>query len=221
MTGGETYSFLDDDDEVPALPKSVLPQSLQPVVTPQPQYSYMPAAPMYSQQIGRADHQFYNHPYQSSPLQPVQLSSYYTSPPNTSQMTPPMPSAVPKCLPIHGRKKKMSTSCLPSIEINKENLSPCDIILKKYSSLHNERGIGTLAVKLASESFFGDDVLRKCTVMGYRDCPALPSKELNELKQVLFSLFPKYWNNLSEFESKIWNVCTNSIGQLCKRLRVE
>lgn len=79
--------------------------------------------------------------------------------------------------------------------------------------------IGKLAVKLARESFFGTDVLAKCTVMGCRDFPALPVNELNELKQLIFSMFPTYWNTPIEFESKVWCSCVTSIGQLCKRLR--
>lgn len=83
----------------------------------------------------------------------------------------------------------------------------------------DENVIGKLAVKLARDCFFGNNVLQRCTVMGCRDYPALPFQELNELKQVIFSIFPKYWHNPVEFESQIWNTCVNSIGQLCKRLR--
>ena len=55
-----------------------------------------------------------------------------------------------------------------------------------HQSLCRENVIGTLAVKLANESFVGNEVLKRCTVMGCRDYPALPLKELNELKQVIF-----------------------------------
>lgn len=220
----------DDDDDDPVLPPPVQPPP--PTVPHYTDYSYMPAAPLYLHQTGQPPYfqhlseqsAGYSHSH-TSPLHPVQLSKYYNSPPNTlvsppmsSTIPPTVPSSVPKCLRIQGKRK---TSILPSIEINKENLSPCDIILKRYSTLHNEKAIGTLAVKLASESFFGNDVLKKCTVMGLRGYPALPTKELNELKQTIFSIFPKYWSNVAEFEVKIWNLCSNSIGQLCKRLRAE
>ena len=46
-----------------------------------------------------------------------------------------------------------------------------------------------LAVKLVRESFFGTEVMQQCTVMGHSAYPALPNAELNELKQILFSLF--------------------------------
>ena len=93
--------------------------------------------------------------------------------------------------------------------------------MKIYPSLHKENVVGKLAVKLAKESFFGTEVLRRCTFMGCRDYPVLPIKKFNELKQAIFSLFPNYWNHQVEFETKIWSVCANSIGQLCKRLRNE
>lgn len=72
--------------------------------------------------------------------------------------------AIPKCFPI--QRKERDTTALASININKENLTPYDTVLKKYPSLHHKRAIGTLAVKLASESFFGLDVLKQCTVDG-------------------------------------------------------
>ena len=75
-------------------------------------------------------------------------------------------------------------------------------------------------MKLARESFFGEDVLAQCTVMGFGKLPALPTEELNELKQTLFSLFPRHWSNPVDFES-VWKDCAESLGQLCKRLRLD
>ena len=148
----------------------------------------MPIAPMYLQQTDQPP--YFQH---TSPLHQVELSKYYRSPHNA---TPPMPSSTPppapSSAPVFTNRKKDSASILPSTVINKQNLSPCDIILKKYLNLHNETAIGNLAIKLASESFFGNEVLKKCTVMALRDFPALPIKELNELKQDIFSLIPKY-----------------------------
>ena len=112
-----------------------------------------------------------------------------------------------QCFPVEGRKRKYKKASLPSVEI-KENLIPCDIVLKKYPSLHQENVIGKLVVKLARDCLFGSDILSKCTVMRYCDYPY-------ELKQAIFSVFPKYWQNQIQFESKIWSTCVNSIGQLC------
>lgn len=87
-----------------------------------------------------------------------------------------------------------------------------------HSKLKVESKIGTLAVKLARTSFFGPDVMAKCTVQGVRDYPGLPSAELGELKIALFRLFPQYWSNPAEFES-LWGTCIEALGQACKRLR--
>lgn len=155
----------------------------------------------------------------NAPLQPTQLSQHFnlSTSPNPLQYFNSTSPNHPQCFLIQGQKRRS----LPSVEINKENLLPSDVILKRYPSLHKENVIGKLAVKLAKESFFGEEILRKCTVMGCRQHPSLPTPELNQLKQAIFSVFPSYWDNPVEFESKIWNVCVNSIGQLCKRLRKE
>ena len=82
------------------------------------------------------------------------------------------------------------------------------MVLEKYSKLpklREENAIGKLAVKLAKESFIGDEVLRQYTVMGCRNFPSLPLHEINEPKQIVFFLFPNYWSNPVEFETKIWN----------------
>ena len=63
--------------------------------------------------------------------------------------------------------------------------------MSKNQSLCRENVVGTLAVKLVNESFFGNEVLKRCTVMGCRDYPTLPLKELNELKQVIFLFVSK------------------------------
>ena len=76
----------------------------------------------------------------------------------------------------------------------------------------------TLAVKLAKVSFFGAEVMSKCTVAGNRDLPGLPTNELESLKHTLFTLFPQYWQSPQEFEP-LWKSCTEAVGQACKRLR--
>ena len=84
-----------------------------------------------------------------------------------------------------------------SIKIHKNILVPVDVVLKKYPKLRKKHVIGKLAVKLVKQYFFGEDILRQCTVMGCRTCifPALPINELNDLKQTIFSFFPNYWNS--------------------------
>ena len=77
-----------------------------------------------------------------------------------------------------------------------------------------------LAVKLARESFFGIEIIQKCTVMEHGPYPTFPNTELKELKQTLFSLFPQFWSNPVDFES-LWKDCAEAIGQSCERLRAE
>ena len=84
--------------------------------------------------------------------------------------------------------------------------------------MKTESKVGTLSVKLARQAFFGDDVLKRCTVHGVREFPGLPCTELRQLKETIFQLFPQFWKNPAEFES-VWCTCVESIGQACKRLR--
>ena len=92
------------------------------------------------------------------------------------------------------------------------SLIPASQTLGRYPKLQHESKISILGVKLARESFFGEDVLAQCTVMGFG--------KLNELKQTLFSLFPRYWSNPVDFVS-VWKDCSESLGQVCKRLRLD
>lgn len=76
----------------------------------------------------------------------------------------------------------------------------------------------TLAVKLAKDAVFGEDVIRKCTPLGGRDLPGLPTEELFFLKKSIFDLFPTEWKNPEELEAT-WSNCIDSIGQACERIR--
>ena len=93
-----------------------------------------------------------------------------------------------------------------------------DEVLAKYRTLRTESKAGKLAVRLAKEAIFGEDVLAKCMVGGFRDLPALPLHELNELKQLMFAQFPRHWQTPQEFET-LWCTVTEAIGQACKGLR--
>lgn len=115
---------------------------------------------------------------------------------------------------------KFTGKSLPSSEIDKMSLHATKTTLHKFSKLHCESKIGTLAVKLARISIFGDRVLMKCTVMGERELPGLPATELMDLKRILFRLFPKLWGNRYEFEP-LWKICVDALGQACKRLRLK
>lgn len=105
-----------------------------------------------------------------------------------------------------------------SSAIDSSALITVEEVLAKYRKLKGEAKAPTLAMKLAREAIFGDDVMRRCTPVAGRELPGLPIAELQLLKQTIFKNFPQYWSNPSEYEG-LWGDCMNSIGQACKRLR--
>ena len=115
-------------------------------------------------------------------------------------------------------KERPTTTYLPSSVIQKRNLKTPEEVIRKYPKLQCESYAGKLAVKLSREAFFGEDVLVRCTVNGFRELPALPLHELNELKKTMLKQFPKYWNSVQEFEA-LWITCSDAIGQAAKALR--
>ena len=138
-----------------------------------------------------------------------QQPSIVTSPTSSSCGQPP------RCLSVKSRKKSTTLSS-SVIEYNK--LMDPDDVIDKYKSYRTISKAPTLATKLAIHSYFGERVLKQCTVSGCREQPALPIKEVNDLKQKLFSLFPQFWANPLNFEAT-WGLCTEAVGQACKRLR--
>ena len=115
------------------------------------------------------------------PSSPVFLSSFSmdTQPTSTrsltsnEQATPQITSSgshasTLKCQQIHGSSNKVTV--LPSEAINK---LPVDVVLKTYPKLKGASRAGELAVKLAMEAFFGEQVLTKCTVKGCRNLQQL------------------------------------------------
>ena len=121
----------------------------------------------------------------------------------------------PLCNPVIARS---TANYLSSNEITKAKLIPPLHVISSNRHLTTEAKVSTLAVRLARESFFGEDVLRRCTVSGHRDLPGLPLKELNELKQTIFNCFPCFWKTPVEFEG-LWAKCAEAIGQAAKGAR--
>ena len=115
-------------------------------------------------------------------------------------------------------RTKPGNTYLPSSTINKQKLKSASDVILKYPKLRSPSSVGTLAAKLAREAFFGEQVLAKCTVAGDRDLPGPPVQELQQLKQTLLAQFPEYWRSRYEFEP-FWKTSSDSIWQLCKRLR--
>ena len=127
------------------------------------------------------------------------------------------PSTLAKCLTIRPSKKG---NYMPSTAIDRSELVHPSVIINKYPAYRTPSRIPTLARKLAEHSYFGVAVLKQCTIAGYRDEPALPIRELNDLKSQIFDLLPQFWTNPLEFEP-VWTDCTVSIGQLCKTCRLK
>ena len=150
-----------------------------------------------------------------------QQASQYTPVPQPPLV--PLPSAVllslitggdsPRCLPI-----REGCNHLPSSDIEKTNLRPPEFTVQCHRNLTTESKIHTLALKLATESYFGPKVMGQCTVMGCTQYKGLPVTELNSLKQFLFSKLVMYWSAPHDFEP-IWSRCIASIGHGCTRAR--
>ena len=105
---------------------------------------------------------------------------------------------------------------LPSSEIDKAHLKSAMEVIKCNNKLCVPAKVSTLAVKLARDAFYGDDVLSKCTVAGEREFFALPVEELKELKTLVFQQCMGLTS--TEFEA-VWKDCVQAIGQACKRAR--
>ena len=82
---------------------------------------------------------------------------------------------------------------------------------------YNQKLICRSKVPLAKESFFGEEVMARCMLACTRDLPALLTAEKNQLKKILFFLFPQYLRLPQEF-NPVWNGCINSIGQHYKHV---
>ena len=96
--------------------------------------------------------------------------------------------------------------------------SPQDVLSENGHLASQSGKMTTLAVVLAREAFFGDEVMAQCTAKGHGDKPGLPHSELMQLKEVIKGAYPEYWNAPHTFEPQ-WNKCTEQISQACKRAR--
>ena len=131
--------------------------------------------------------------------------------------TPPPPQHPPPQLPR--RESQQQTLTLPSSSISKSSLLPVSTVVHNNADLVGKEGkMMTLAVALAREAFFGQEVMAQCTAKGYGNKPGLPHNELMSLKEEIRKLYPNYWNNPLVFEEK-WNKCSEQISQACNRAR--
>ena len=94
----------------------------------------------------------------------------------------------------------------PTLQSSFLSLHP-DEVVEKYATLKTPSAMSTLAVKLARESFFGKEVMKRCTPQGKTEHDSLPDKELFELKLYLKQLFPAL--SKADFEG-YWKACSNA-----------
>ena len=167
---------------------------------------------------------------QQDPLPPLvtgrHRNSHSSLPPPSKSVTaslgvsePPASDGMPSTLPLPVVTDKSATKALSSSAIKQDKLQPIASVLEQNHKLKGERNAGSLAIKLAKDALFGDEVLKLCTPMGTRSLPALPAKELQQLKTILFNQFPQYANSPTEFE-ELWKVCMIAVQQYSKRLRM-
>lgn len=144
-----------------------------------------------------------NQSYPNNQSYPATVPCYQQPSAVTSPQSSSTGGQPPRCLPVKTRKKSRTLSS-SAIAFNK--LNDPDEVIKKYKNYRTISKAPTLTTKLAIAAYFGERVLKQCTVFGCREQPALPIKELNDLKQKVFSLFPQFWANPLDFEAT-WGLC--------------
>ena len=114
--------------------------------------------------------------------------------------------------------KAVSVQIFPSSEIDRGSLLTMDEVVHKYHKLVKKGKVQRLALKLAHEAAFGKEVLKRCSLNGKGNYPALPAGSLNSIKQTILDTFPKYQKQPFLFESA-WRRCMRSIGHSANSLR--
>ena len=103
-------------------------------------------------------------------------------------------------------------------EGNKNALVDADEVLDKYPKLLSLANIGRLSVRLATESYFGTELMKKCTVFGCNNKPSLPKEVVFEMKRKLLALHPQFRSTPLEFEV-YWAKSIAAINHCCAGLR--
>ena len=148
-----------------------------------------------------------------------------TCPPPPPSLPHPSPHQFSPAVTPHTSPLPAPQSCQPLLSGPTDITDPAaekllhpDEIIVKYPKLHNISNAGRLAVRLASKSYFGKNMLRKCTVFGQGSHPALPKDKVMELKKKILSLHPQLLSSPVEFEST-WTKCINAINHCGSSLR--
>ena len=84
---------------------------------------------------------------------------------------------------------KQASKHLPSSSIARQKLVPPAEVIAKCPKLLVVNKAPTLVMKLAQESFFGENLMAQSIVMGCREYPGLPSAELCKLKKLFIPSF--------------------------------
>lgn len=105
---------------------------------------------------------------------------------------------------------------LPSSEIKEDELVSVDSIVQAKTDKDKP---STIAQKLAKDAIFGRTVMCKCTPSGTKDMPALPKAEMQQLKDIVFQAFPRFWHSPDTYEKEWKKRCWPAIEQACGRLR--
>ena len=89
--------------------------------------------------------------------------------------------------------------------IQQDKMTEPDTLLEQYSYfMIAQNAIGALAQLLARKAVFGDDYLIKCTPSRSSSYLAVAQEKLLFfIKNIIFKLYPQYWNAPKEFES-VW-----------------
>ena len=114
---------------------------------------------------------------------------------------------------------------LPDYSTQPKPLVSIDEVLKRASTCNNGKHeidrMGYVAVALARDAIFGENIMRASTVDGKGSLRALPVEGLQEIHRTIFSLCPSFHHNAAEFDSKVWLKCKAALNHACNRLRTE
>ena len=90
-------------------------------------------------------------------------------------------------------------------------------VIQDHPELCSVANVGTLAVKLARHSFFGDEVLRASSLTG-KNGPPLNETQLELLQNFIrTTVVPSM--SLEDFKKQLWPLCKSALSNCCKRLR--
>ena len=198
-----------EDKSTPATPPPPSPADYPPSTPPTPPPPIPPRCPL--AQRGPVTPQREAPRYGNCSITPHYIQA--------SQGSSPIPPP-PTCnTPQTPTGPAVSHRTLPSLAINKQGLKSIQQVMAENGQLTSYTSkITTLAVILAREAVFGDDVLGRCTAKGCGDRPALPHGELLQIKQTIYSAYPQFKESPHVFEAH-WTKCTDAISQACKRAR--